>query len=153
MMHLEDADIMQQFMREMSPRSRRLRFFSALSKLSPTMLEQFTNPHYPQSYAITAIISEAGREQQIGVVRYEKTETDGVVEFAISVADAWHGFRLASEMLRGLIAAAAVAGLHRPEASVLEENDRMLTLAKALGFGAMVDEDDSSVVNVVKQLR
>ena len=153
MMQPDDADIMQQFVRAMSARSSRLRFFSRLDELSPTMLEQFTNPQYPHTYAIMAIISEAGREQQIADVRYEKTDTDGVVEFAITVADAWHGFGLASEMLRGIIAVAAVAGIDRLQASVLEENYRMLTLAEALGFTVSDGEEDSSVVCVAKQLR
>ena len=155
MMRPDDADIMQQFVRVMSARSRRLRFFSRLDELSPTVLEKFTNPQYPHTYAIMAIISEAGREQQIADVRYEQTDTDtnGVVEFAITVADAWHGFGLASEMLRGLIAVAAVAGIERLQASVLEENYRMLTLAEALGFTVSDGEEDSSVVYVAKELR
>lgn len=152
-MHPEDADIEQTFVRDLSARSKQLRFFSSVAELSPNMLDQFTHPHYPNTYALIATVCEAGRERQIAVVRYESTGVDGVVEFAVAVADEWQGFGIASQMLRGLTTVAAVAGIKRLEALVLRENHRMLKLARELGFTISSCENDATVVRVSKELR
>lgn len=152
-MHPEDAAIEQAFVRELSARSKHMRFFSSIEELSPSMLEQFTHPTYPKSYALIATVSEAEREQEIAVARYEPTGADGVAEFAVVVADEWQRFGIASQLLHGLTAIAAVAGIKRLEALVLRENFRMLKFVRELGFTTSPSEDDPTVVLVSKELR
>ena len=125
-MRPEDADIEQALVRGLSKATRRLRFFSALNELPPSLLHPFTHPDYPASYALIATIEQSGVEQIISVARYNTTQQDGVVEFAIVVADKWQRFGVANRLLRGLIAAAAIAGYDRLEGIVLRENRPML---------------------------
>lgn len=152
-MHPEDSDIEQRFVRDLSPRSKHLRFFSMLEELPPDMLHHFTHPQYPQTYALIATLQEAGGERQIAVARYEPTGKTGVVEFAIVVADEWQGKGLASKMLRGLMVVAAVAGLQRLEAQVLRHNHGMLGLVRSLGFSTFPCPEDPTVMLVSKYLR
>ena len=73
-------------------------------------------------------------------------------EFAIVVADGWHGQGIAARLLRDLISAADIAGLARLEGLVLRDNRRMLRFAHALGFSSSVDPEDHTVARVVRAL-
>ena len=151
-MRPEDADIEQDFVRGLSEKSKHLRFFSAVKQLSPSMLEQFTHTHYPDNYALIATTSKGNQEQQIAVARYFATEREGVAEFAVVVADEWQGHGIASNLMHGLTAAAAIAGVKCLEGLVLRENKGMRKLAQSLGFTASRCEEDATVVRVVKTL-
>jgi RimJ/RimL family protein N-acetyltransferase len=152
MMQPEDADIEQAFVTSLSERSRSQRFFSGLRQLTPRMLALLTNPDYPKSYALIATVTEGGRERQIGVARYAPTGEEGVAEFAVVVSDEWQGHGVGSELLQLVIIAAAIAGLRRLEGVILRENERMLTLAKKLGFVVEPGSPpDASTVLVARQ--
>lgn len=154
MMHPEDARIEQEFVTGLSDESRYLRFFSGIKELPAYMLEQLTNPEFPISYALIATITQGDSEREIGVARYAPTEEDGTAEFAVTVADQWHGHGIASQLMRGVIAAAAIGGIDRLEGVVLKENASMLGLAQSLGFSkAPSSGAGPSVVKVVKELR
>ena len=148
----DDAKIEQAFVRGLSARSRYLRFFSTIKELSPSMLEQFTHPHYPRNWALIATISDAGAEMQIGVARYAPMEEDSYVEFAIVVADEWQGRGIATRLLRELIAVAKSAGIEGLKGVVLRENVSMLQLAKGLGCTTARHPDDATLVRVVVNL-
>ena len=152
-MRPQDADIEQAFVRGLSKRSNRLRFFSAIKELPPDVLERFTNPDYPHSYALIATVREGDEERQIGVARYLVTESDGVAEFAIVVADKWQVQGIATYLLSGLSAAATVAGVKRLEGFALNENDSMRKLARALDFSITRCREDATIFRVAKTLR
>lgn len=151
-MRPEDAEIEQAFVRGLSKMSNRLRFFSAIKELSPEVLERFTNPRYPDSYALIATVRDGDKERQIGVARYLPTKSNGVAEFAIVVADEWQGRGIATYLLGALTAAAAVAGIKCLEGLVLNENESMLRLARALGFSVTRCKEDATVFRVAKLL-
>lgn len=145
-----DAEIEQAFVTGLSARSRYLRFFSGIKRLSPYMLERFTRPCYPNNWALIATISETGKEKEIGVARYAPTEADSFAEFAIVVADEWQGLGIARDLLRELITVAENAGIERLEGVVLRENAKMLKLAKELGFTNERYPDDAALVRVIR---
>lgn len=154
MMHPEDAKIEQDFVIGLSEQSRYLRFFSGIRELPAYMLEELTNPVYPISYALIATILENGEEKEIGVARYAPTGDQGNAEFAVTVADEWQGHGIASQLMRGVMAAAAVAGVSRLEGIVLKENTAMLGLAQSLGFSKTPSSGAGpSVTRVIKNLR
>jgi len=147
-----DAGIEQAFVQGLSDTSKNLRFFSAMKQLSPKLLEQFTHPHFPGDFALIATDTDAGIEREIGVARYLPTDTPGVAEFAIVVADAWQGRGIASRLMHGIICVAAVAGVRTLEGVILRENSRMLKLARDLGFTTLGRSGDPATVRVSKIL-
>lgn len=149
----DDADMVQAFVKRLSEESRFLRFFSGIDHLSPSMLDHFTHPKYPRTYALIATVTEAEQDREIGAARYEPTAVRCVAEFAVVVADDWQGRGIANQLMRGLITTAAVAGIKRLEGLVLRKNHRMLKLARSLGFTPSPFEDDSTIVRVSKNLR
>jgi len=153
MIRPDDIEIERKFVIDLSDRSRYMRFFSGLKKLPDHLLRQLTDPQFPISYALIATIQIAGEENQIGVARYAPTDARDVAEFAVVIADDWQGHGIATELLRGIVTAATVAGIRRLEGLILRENVPMLRLARALGFATTsIDSADLSIVTVVKEL-
>jgi len=132
--HPQDETLVQSFVRELSPRSRRLRFHSALRELDPRMLHAATHVDYRRHLALIAEWFDGERETEIGAARYFVRKDARSAEFAIAVADAWQRQGLARHLLERLIAIASQRGLQRLEGDVLEDNHAMISLAIDLGF-------------------
>jgi acetyltransferase len=66
----EDAEIEQEFVRGLSPESRRFRFMDTLRELTPQMLARFTQIDYDSEMAFVATVTREGRETEVGVCRY-----------------------------------------------------------------------------------
>ena len=133
-MHPDDREIEDAFVSGLSDQSRYYRFHGSLRKLTPYMLEYFTHPEYPGEMALIATIEPDGIEEQIGVVRYARTEVSNRAEVAIAVADEWQGKGIGSRMMKSLRDIAIDAGFTELEVNILRENKRMLGLARTLGY-------------------
>lgn len=66
-------------------------------------------------------------------------------EFAVTVADDWHGAGLARRLMELLIANARERGLRCMEGQVLAVNTPMRRLAKRLGFSDRPCPDDAAL--------
>ncbi|MDB5803899.1 MAG: long-chain fatty-acid-CoA ligase [Betaproteobacteria bacterium] len=130
----EDAAIESAFVEGLSEQSRYMRFFNPIKSLAPRLLARLTQVDYDRELALLATQGEGAAEHIIGVVRYSPN-ADGVsCEFAVAIADDWHGRGLGSLLMRRLIEAARVAGYLRLTGSVLEGNRKMHSLMHRLGF-------------------
>lgn len=148
----EDRQIEWDFVHNLSDESRYFRFFNAVRDLSDTALTRFTQVDYDKEMALIALISENGRETQIGVARYSIDPDGRSCEFAIAVADAWQRKGIGSKLLRSLMDAARSRGLETMEGSVLSGNAKMLALMDGLGFTLEASAGDPTLRHVVKKL-
>jgi len=148
----EDRQIEQDFVRNLSDESRYFRFFNAVRDLSETALTRFTQVDYDREMALIAVISENGRETEIGVARYSINPDGRSGEFAIVVADAWQRKGIGSKLMYSLMDAARSRGLETMEGWVLSGNARMLALMDGLGFTIDANAGDPSLRHVVKNL-
>jgi acetyltransferase len=82
-----------------------------------------------------------GGETLIGVARYVLERNNEAAEFAIVVADAWHGRGIGSRLLAKLIDVARRRGVRRLYGDILAQNRPMLELARKLGFDLGRHED------------
>jgi acetyltransferase len=80
-------------------------------------------------------------ETLIGVARYVLERNNESAEFAIVVADSWHGRGIGSRLLAKLIDVARRRGLKRLYGDILATNRPMLELARKLGFTLGRHED------------
>ena len=148
----EDAELEREFVNGLSERSRYLRFMYAMKQITPQMVSRFTQIDYDREMALIALVDVDDTETQIAVARYV-TNLDGrSCEFAIVVADTWHGKGIATELLRRLIDVARDRRLDRMTGVVLRENKGMLALAEELGFKARSSPDDPQVVIITLDL-
>lgn len=149
----EDADKEQEFVRQLSPRSRYFRFMQALKELTPEMLVRFTAPDYDREMALVALVEDRGQEgEQIAVARYSMTPNGKSCEFALVVGDGWHQRGIGTLLMESLMEAARARGLRRMEGDVLTENVQMLKLCELLGFRIRPAPDDPALRMVSKDL-
>jgi acetyltransferase len=148
----EDAALERAFVASLSEKTRYFRFFHQLNELTPAMLARFTQVDYDREMALVAVDEGAGAAAIVGVARYSTRPGGESAEFAIVVADAWHGRGVARTLMVRLTACAKERGLRRLEGAVLRGNAAMLRFASAFGFTTRDDPDDPDVVNVVLEL-
>jgi acetyltransferase len=149
----EDADLERAFVAGMSEESRYRRFMQHLPALTPQMLARFTQVDYDRELALIALAGDPPAEAIVAVVRYVGNPDHESAEFAIAVADAWHGRGLGRAMMQALIACAKRRGFRRLIGVVLASNEPMLAMCRKLGFAARHDPDDPDQVVVTLELR
>ena len=147
-----DMDLEKQFVRDLSDYSRYYRFMQPIRELTPAMLEHFTHPDYDHEMALITTIVHNGQEQEIGVARYVKYPSGDKCEFAIAIADDWHGKGVGTLLMQELINIARQNGLKSMEGFVLTANQAMLKLTKFLGFSAEMCKEDVTQMTVTKAL-
>lgn len=151
--HPQDLELAREFVRALSPESRYNRFHQPLNDLTPQMAKWATHVDYQRHMALIAVVYEDGRELEIGAARYVVRAADAeTAEFAIAIADRWHGRGVAERLLRGLIAVAARRGIRWLEGDVLAGNRAMLGLARKLGFQAREPRRDARLVAVSRHV-
>ena len=148
----EDADLERAFVASMSEQSRYRRFMQHLPALTPQMLARFTQVDYDRELALIALDGAPPAEAIVAVARYVANPDHESAEFAIAVADAWHGRGLGRAMMRALIACAKKRGFRRLVGVVLASNEPMLALCRKLGFVARRDPDDPDQIIVTLEL-
>jgi len=138
-----DKEAERQFIEELSPDTRRLRFFGQLSHPSESLLEQLTDLDWKHDVAFVAVIQDGGRDVVIGVSRYS-SDVDGLTcECAVTVADSWQRKGLGTLLMKHLIEFARAQGIRMMTALVSAENLPMSELARHLGFRPRVDPDEA----------
>lgn len=148
----EDADALQRLVSEsMSEQSRFNRFLSTLRQLSPAMLARFTQLDYARELALVMTGHTGAPEALLGVARYSINPDAASCEFAIAVADSWHGQGVGWQLMEALFAAAREAGMSSMEGEVLASNTPMLGLMKKLGFEIHPHPEESSLKWVVRR--
>ena len=157
----EDADMEQEFVKNMSDESRYYRFMDTLRELTQTMLVRFTQIDYDREMALVATITKEVEdnvdgvppmEKQIGVARYVVNPDGESVEFALAVGDDWQKCGVGRKLMTALIECARMKGYRAVVGDVLSTNAKMFRLMTSLGFTIHPHPDDTAVKRVVKPL-
>ena len=99
-----------------------------------------------------AIVSIGQEEREIGVSRYVMAPGGKSAEFALVVADEWHGRGVGTRLMQALFDAARARGISTLEGEILRNNATMLRLVANLGFHTHELDTDESVVRATKVL-
>jgi acetyltransferase len=144
-----DAPLVQQFVRELSPRSRRNRFFGPVAELSPAQLERMTRFDGPAGLGLVAV---AGEDPTciVGIAQHAVCDPP-FAELAVVVADGWQRQGLGERLVLLLLAHAAKSGVATVQGLVMAANRPMLALASKLGF-SFEDDADPALVRIEKPL-
>ncbi len=130
----EDAPLLVEMFRTLSPTSIYFRFFRPLRSLSEEMLARFTQIDYDRDMALVAMQQHAGGEKMLGVARLMSDPDVTEAEFSIVVSDPWQGKGVGAILLEDLIAIARERGMASLWGIVLPENTTMLALGRKVGF-------------------
>lgn len=126
----DDAQALQQFIRDLSPASRYRRFLRGIRELPEDMLTRLTRPDPPGEAVLVASLPHSPT-RVIGMAQYADAGESS--EMAVAVADAWQRQGLGYHLLDALLNVAAEAGIERIHADVLADNHAMRQLALKLG--------------------
>ena len=157
----DDAQMLQNMVKSLSPQSRYFRFVSQLAELPPAMLARFTLIDYDREMALVAVqqervVDEEGevhvKERLLGVSRYVTNPDRSTCEFALVVADDMAGQGLGSRLMLSIMEVARDKGLEQIEGLVLSNNPNMLKLMRRLGFEIRPFPDDPEFRLVVHPL-
>ena len=139
--HRADAPAIQAFVRQLSPDTRRKRFFGPIVELSPQQLERLTERASLSDLSLLAFNAAA---ELVGMAQCVATG-GAEAEFALVVADRWQRRGIGTAMCRALLEHAHAHRLARLAGFVLWENQAMLGLAAKLGFSLARDGDPTLI--------
>jgi len=128
----EDEPLVHEMLTTVSATSLKQRFFSPIKNWTHDTLVRFCNIDYEREVAI--VVMPRDQKRIIGTVRLIIQPDFSSGEFAVMVHDRFQGRGLGQKLLNLVIGIAYEKGLEEVEAIVLTDNDRMLALAKKLGF-------------------
>jgi len=159
--HPDDASMLQEFVRSLSPESRYFRFVSSMQELPATMLARFTLIDYDREMALVAVCREqrVGADgvatevaRIVGVSRYITNPDRASCEFSLVVADDFKGKGLGSRLMLSIMDFAREKGLTEIEGLVLANNPTMLKLMRGLGFHVKAFPEDADFKLVTQLL-
>jgi len=130
----EDEPLERELLANLSPESSRFRFFHVLKDISHEILSRFCNIDYDREMAIIAEYTADGKRRNVGVGRLMIEPGGESGEFAVVIADDFQDVGLGEKLIDLLIGIAQEKGLKSIYGIVLNDNKKMLGLAKKLGF-------------------
>lgn len=135
----DDKQRLQEGLRQLSPRSRYLRFHAPISHLSGEQLRYLTEVDYHDHMAWVAVDPDHD-DSGMGVARYVRLAEDPTVaEAAVTVLDQYQGNGLGTLLLETLTQTAVANGIRTFRNYVLAENQPMLEIFEQLG-GVQISE-------------
>lgn len=149
--HPDDAQMLQDMMKRLTPESRYFRFVSNMTELPASMLARFTLIDYDREMALCAAVEteeegEGGeklkKEKIIAVSRYITNPDQNSCEFSLVVDDAYAGQGLGTRMMLSIMEVAREKGLQEIIGLVLTQNNGMLKLMRSLGFEVKAYPED-----------
>lgn len=150
---LPQDDVSEQaFVAALSVASRRNRFHGAVNGLSTARAEAMTNIDYQRHMGFVVTVMEGDTERVIADARYVMNDDGDSAEFAVVVADAWHGLGLGRRLISALCKCAHRAGARWLYGEVLAGNRDMLVLMQRCGFSAVPHPADEALVKVERSV-
>jgi acetyltransferase len=146
----EDEPALQDLARHMNPQDLRLRFFTPIRDLPHALAARLSQIDYDREMALVARL--AGDGAALGVVRISADPDNRRAEYAIALRSDWKGRGLGYLLMERIIAIARSRGIGEVFGDVLNENEPMLKLARALGFQLQRHPEDPELVRVVLQV-
>ncbi|MGH9118188.1 MAG: GNAT family N-acetyltransferase [Acidimicrobiales bacterium] len=144
-----DRDALARGFAQLSPSSRRLRFFSPVDALTPAQLDYLTDVDHERHDAIGAIlIDDAGAPGEgVGVGRWIRLDDDPrKAEIAVTVLDEYQGRGIGTLLIGTLAQRAIDRGVETFVAQVLWENIGWLESLRSIG--ARVEPDEAGVARI-----
>lgn len=128
-----DRDAMRRFFHELSPESRRRRFFTA-GEPADALIDTLCDSADEHRSVTLVAVRQVGDDTRLIAVGSYIANTPTVAEAAFAVDDRFQGKGLGTELLERLAAIAADHGFHRFAATTLTDNNAMLEVFRDSGF-------------------
>jgi GNAT superfamily N-acetyltransferase len=147
-----DAQLLQNYFRSLTTRSRYNRFLGAVSELPEAILEHFIHVGELDRFSVIATLTVDGIETIVGEARYGFDVDTESFEFDLSIDDRCQGHGIGSALLSNLQCRAAALGATRLFGDTLRSNEAMIALARKSGFSFIRHPDDWKLVRFEKHI-
>ncbi len=144
----DDEPLLRLFTQRLTPEDVRMRFFGPIREMSHEMAARLTQIDYDREMAF--LLLDGSR--LLGVGRLVADPGFEQAEFALTVASDVQGRGYGALLLHHVLRYGKSRGMKRVVGHVLRENEKMLGLAKHLGFRREAGRSGESDVRVVKSL-
>ncbi|MCW5771548.1 MAG: bifunctional acetate--CoA ligase family protein/GNAT family N-acetyltransferase [Rhodospirillaceae bacterium] len=134
----------------MTPDDVRMRFFAPIKQLSHELAARLSQIDYDREMAL--VLTEGDRTEITGIVRIAADPDFEKAEFAIMVMTPVQGRGIGRLLMDRIIDYAKSRGIRQIFGDVLVENQRMLNLARDLGFTVSPLAESPSIRRVTKTL-
>ncbi|HET7884958.1 MAG TPA: GNAT family N-acetyltransferase [Bradyrhizobium sp.] len=148
----DEGEALQRYFRNLSLSSRHSRFLGAMSELPPRELGHFLRVGENNRFSVIATVATNGRETIVGEARYGLDTASRRFEFGISVDDLWQRLGIGSALIANLECRAAALGARVMFGETLRSNEKMISLARKLGYGFARHPDDWKLVRFEKEI-
>jgi acetyltransferase len=145
----EDEPLEHELLSNLSEETLRTRFFSIIKDITHEMLIRFCNIDYDREMAIVAELKEGNKKRIIGIGRLIIEPDLRSGEYAVLVHDAYQGKGLGYKLVDVIIGIAQDKELEEIHGTVLTENEKMLRVARKLGFTTKIQPDGITEVKLV----
>jgi acetyltransferase len=142
----EDEPSWHEFLRSCSPESIHRRFGYLFKTTTHEMATRFCHIDYDRELAIVAEVEAEGRRKLVGVSRLSADADHTSAEFAILVADAWHGKGIGSLLMDYGLKVCRDWKIDRIVAETSIDNERMIAMFRHRGFST----NQGEILNVVR---
>jgi len=146
----QDAHLLEEFGRHLSPADMRFRFFIPLLEVGHQFASRLSQLDYDREVTLLAL-PEASADEAMAFAHFHADPDNIEAEFAIAVRSDLQGQNIGFALMKYLMEIAAARGLRRLWGDILADNIRMVGLAKAVGMDLKATAD-VSVVRAVYDL-
>jgi acetyl coenzyme A synthetase (ADP forming)-like protein len=129
----EDVERWLAFVSRLSPRTKYLRFHH-IPTLSREDAIRFCNVDYKDTFAFVAEVLRDKREEIVAIGRYYRLPDKSTAEVAFVIEDPYQGKGIGTKLMEWLANVARDNDITAFEASVLAENEEMMTVFRDYGF-------------------
>lgn len=138
----EDVDRLERLFYRLSPETVYRRFFSPVAKPRRSVLERLATVDHVDRDALAAVVDD----EIIAVARYDRVKDyPNAAEIAIVVEDAWQRHHVATQLLNELTTRARDRGFTMFTASMLGDNQPIISLVKALNPNTRIKWDGGTL--------
>src|SRR5690348_4932220 len=141
----QDADLELEFLNDLSPEMRGLRFLGLIREPCPDVARGLTDLDPRHAAGFIAVVSDGGRERQIGAAQFYVSPKGDSCDCSVTVSDKWQKQGVGSSLMHVLIDAARQRGIRHLRAFAPAHSDGSHHLAARLGFKRHLDLHDPAV--------
>lgn len=150
----EDAETLRRSFGELTPEEIRFRFLHPLTELSAEYALRLARIDRRKAFALVLVEALPPEQARIGAVARVVIDEGGRdAEFAIIVGRELGNFGLGTYLLARIVEWSRKKGLDTLYGDVMIENNRMLRLARKLGFAFRMNAGDPQIVRIVRPLK
>lgn len=149
-----DAETLRRSFGDLTPEEIRFRFLHPITELTPALARELTDVDRARAFALVLVEALPPESARIGAVARAVIDSGGIdTEFAIIVGREIGGVGLGAYLLRRIAEWSRKKGMRSLYGDVMVENQRMLRLARRLGYRFDAHPYEPQIVRIRRPLR